>query len=175
MEATPRTNRSAKGGARSSLHYGGEGVLIHPPHQGVCGRHGTEDLGVTPGGLSGSSGGTEGSDPISASEVGSSVLGVVGRPNSTRSVVKATRPETWRQSVSGKAAGEDGWGETESEMSKAGEVDGSLSERPEHHRPRRLADWINPTGRKRFTRSSTKSTSGRTWRLRGSASKPITG
>jgi hypothetical protein len=146
MEATPRTNRSAKGGARSSLHYGGEGVLIHPPHQGVCGRHGTEDLGVTPGGLSGSSGGTEGSDPISASEVGSGVLGVVGRPNSTRSAVKATRPETWRQSVSGKAAGEDGWGETESEMSKAGEVDSSLSERPGHHRPRRLADWINPTG-----------------------------
>ena len=31
-------------------------------------------------------------------------------------------------------------------MSKAGEVDSSLSERPEHHRPRRLADWINPTG-----------------------------
>src|SRR6516225_7834763 len=146
MEATPRTNRSAKGGTRSSLHYGGEGVLIHPPHQGVCGRHGTEDLGVTPGGLSGSSGGTEGSDPISASEAGSGVLGVVGRPNSTRSLVKATRPEAWRQSVSGKAAGEDGWGETESEMSKAGEVDSSLSERPEHHRPRRLADWINPTG-----------------------------
>ena len=31
-------------------------------------------------------------------------------------------------------------------MSKAGEVDSSISERPEHHRPRRLADWINPTG-----------------------------
>jgi len=29
--------------ARSSLHYGGEGVLIHPPYQGVCGRHGTEE------------------------------------------------------------------------------------------------------------------------------------
>ena len=28
---------------RSSLHYGGEGVLIHPPHQGVCGWHGTEE------------------------------------------------------------------------------------------------------------------------------------
>jgi len=25
-------------------------------------------------------------------------------------------------------------------------VENSLSERPEHHRPRRLADWINPTG-----------------------------
>src|SRR5260370_38195447 len=32
-------NRSAKGGARSSLNYGDEGILIHPPHQGVCGRH----------------------------------------------------------------------------------------------------------------------------------------
>jgi len=31
-------------------------------------------------------------------------------------------------------------------MSKAGEVESSLSERPEHHRPRRLADWIDPTG-----------------------------
>ena len=78
--------------------------------------------------------------------MGSSVLGVVGRPNSPRSAAKATRPGVWRQRVSGKAAGEDGWGETESEMSKAGEVDSSLSERPEHHRPRRLADWINPTG-----------------------------
>jgi hypothetical protein len=42
-EATPKINRSAKGGTRSSLHYGGEGVLIHPPHQGVCGWHGTEE------------------------------------------------------------------------------------------------------------------------------------
>ena len=31
-------------------------------------------------------------------------------------------------------------------MSKADEVESSISERPEHHRPRRLADWINPTG-----------------------------
>src|SRR5215472_4050549 len=146
MEATPRTNRSAKGGARSSLHYRGEGVLIHPPHRGVCGRHGMEDLSVTPGGLPGSSGGTEGSDPISASEVGSGVLGVVGRPNSTRSVAKATRPGDWRRSKPGKAVGEVGWGETGSEMSKTGEVESSMSERPEHHRPRRLADWINPAG-----------------------------
>ena len=49
--AIPEMNRSAKGGARSSPHYGGEGVLIHPPHQGVCGRHGGEDQCVTPGGL----------------------------------------------------------------------------------------------------------------------------
>ena len=26
-------------------------ILIHPSHQGVCERHGTEDLDVTPGGL----------------------------------------------------------------------------------------------------------------------------
>jgi len=58
-------NRSAKGGARSSLHYGGEGVLIHPPYQGVCGWHGTEDQCVTPGGLTWFLDGTRISDPIS--------------------------------------------------------------------------------------------------------------
>src|SRR5438876_3411763 len=146
MRATSRTNRSAKGGARSSPHYGGEGVLIHPPHQGVCGRHGTEDQGVTPGELPGSSGGTEGSDSISASETRSGALEVVGRLGSTGGAAKVAPPEAWRPSGSGKPAGEDGRGETESEMSKAGEEESSLSERPGHHRPRRLADWINPTG-----------------------------
>ncbi len=34
-------------------------------------------------------------------------------------------------------------------MSKDDEVDSSISEKPEHHRPRRLADWINPTGTKK--------------------------
>jgi hypothetical protein len=81
--ATPLMNRSAKGGARSSLHYGGEGVLIHPPYQGVCGRHGTEEQGVTSGELARFSGGTEISDPISESEVGSEAGRVVGQPNST--------------------------------------------------------------------------------------------
>src|SRR5690349_7642526 len=52
----------------------------------------------------------------------------------------------WRQRVSGKPAGEDGRGEPGSGMSKGGKVDSSFSERPGHHRPRRLADWINPTG-----------------------------
>ena len=37
--------------ARSSLHYGGEGVLVHSSYQGVCGRHGVEDSWVTSGGL----------------------------------------------------------------------------------------------------------------------------
>ena len=51
MGATPKTNWSAKDGARSSLHYGDEGASIHPSHQGVCGRHGREDPSVTPGEL----------------------------------------------------------------------------------------------------------------------------
>ena len=71
--ATPVMNRSAKGGARSSLHYGGEGGLIHPPYQGVCGRHGTEDLDVTPGWLIRFPSGIGISDPISVSEMGSDV------------------------------------------------------------------------------------------------------
>src|SRR6056297_1809380 len=69
--ATPLMNRSAKGEARSSLHDGGEGALIHSPHQGVCGRHGTEDLDVTPGGLIRFPSGVEISNPISTSEMGS--------------------------------------------------------------------------------------------------------
>jgi hypothetical protein len=48
--AIPMMNRSAKEGARSSRHYGDEGVSIHPSNQGVCGRHGAEDHVVTPGG-----------------------------------------------------------------------------------------------------------------------------
>ena len=73
-EATRQMNRSAKDGARSSLHYGGEGVLIHPSNQGVCGWHGVEDLCVTPGGLIEFSGGTEISYPISESEMENDVL-----------------------------------------------------------------------------------------------------
>jgi len=81
-------NRSAKDGARSSLHYGGEGVHIHPSDQGVCGRHGTEDLSVTPGGLTPFPGGTGISNPISESEMGRDAARVVGPSNSTSSRVK---------------------------------------------------------------------------------------
>jgi hypothetical protein len=73
---------------RSSLHYEGEGVLIHPPHQGVCGRHGTEEWRVTSGGLAGSAGGTGVSGPISESEVASDALSVDGRLCSTTSAAK---------------------------------------------------------------------------------------
>jgi len=43
MGTIPKMNRSAKEETRSSLHYGGEGVLVHSSYQGVCGRHGAED------------------------------------------------------------------------------------------------------------------------------------
>jgi len=76
-------NRSAKGGARSSLNYGDEGILIHPPHQGVCGRHGTEEQRVTSGELTESPVGIGVSGPISASEMASDALSVVRRLNST--------------------------------------------------------------------------------------------
>ena len=76
-------NRSAKGGARSSLHYGDEGVLIHPPYQGVCGRHGMEEQRVTSGELAESPVGIGVSGPISASEMASDALSVVRRLNST--------------------------------------------------------------------------------------------
>lgn len=107
------TKWSAKGGARSSLHYGGEGVLIHPPHQGVCTRHGTEELCVTPGELARSGGGTAESKPISESEVASDAASVVGLPSSTSSAAKVARPSNRRVDGPGKAADVDGRDEPE--------------------------------------------------------------
>ena len=81
-------NRSAKDGARSSRHYDGEGVLTHPSHQGVCERHGTEELDVTPGGLDVFPGGAGITDPI--------------RPlssNGTENRVKPCRVDGWRHSM----------------------------------------------------------------------------
>src|ERR1700687_324985 len=103
MGATPAMNWSAKGGARSSLHYEGEGVLIHPPHQGVCRRHGTEEQRVTSGGLAESPAGTGVSRPISESEVASDSLSVDGRLCITTSAVKGARPENGGGSGPGKA------------------------------------------------------------------------
>ena len=59
------------------------------PYQGVCGRHGMEEQGVTSGGLAESPGGTGVSRPISESEVASDALSVDGRLCSTSSAVKA--------------------------------------------------------------------------------------
>lgn len=44
-------NRSAKAGARSSPHYGGEDTSTHPAYQGVCGWQGAEVTSVTQGRL----------------------------------------------------------------------------------------------------------------------------
>ena len=95
-------NRSAKGGARSSWHYGSEGVLTHPSHQGVCGRHGTEDLDVTPGGLVVFPGGTGITDPISR-EAKREVRH--GESSDSRIVPEACRKASDRASGSGV-----GWG-----------------------------------------------------------------
>lgn len=107
MGATPTMNRSAKGGNRSSLRYGGEGVLIHPPYQGVCGRHGTEELHVTSGGLAESAAGTAVSEPISLRAKGrvmlSSVVGRLQRYHK-RGESRVTEP-IGDQKGSGKAAG----------------------------------------------------------------------
>src|ERR1035437_6103883 len=102
MGATPKMNRSAKGGARSSLHYEGEGVLIHPPHQGVCGWHGTEERCVTSGGLAGSPGGTGVSRPISESEGASDAPPVDRRLWRTSSPGKAPGPGNRRRKWAGK-------------------------------------------------------------------------
>ncbi len=83
MGTIPKMNRSAKGGARSSLPFWDEGVLIHPPHQGVCGKHGPEEQRATSGELTESPGGTGVSEPISAKRMVSDALSVVGLPNST--------------------------------------------------------------------------------------------
>jgi hypothetical protein len=78
--AIPKMNRSAEGGTRSSPHYRGEGVLIHPPNRGVCGQHGTEEQRVTSGGLTRFAVGTAISGPISASEMENDAVSVVGLP-----------------------------------------------------------------------------------------------
>src|SRR4029453_14628232 len=49
-----------------------------------------------------------------------------------------------------RTAGGDGWDETEATSKlRAWRWNSSMSERPEHPRPRRLAHWINPTGAKK--------------------------
>src|SRR6266436_2250200 len=147
----PKMNRSAKGGARSSLHSLDEGILIHPPHQGVCGQHGTEEQRVTSGELAESPGGTGVSGPISRGEVASDARPVVGRLNITYEARRKPRDRATGDGIgSGKAAGEDGQEEKENQMSKEEKGrNSSFSEKPVRSRLRRLADWINLTGAKK--------------------------
>lgn len=65
--------------------------------------------------------GSAASDSISGSEVGSDARRVVGRPNSTGSAVKATRPAKGSQSGLGKAVGQASRNRTGSRRSKAAE------------------------------------------------------
>jgi hypothetical protein len=76
-------NRSAKGGTGRACTIEAKAFSFTHPHQGVCGRHGTEEQRVTSGELAESSGGTGVSRPISESEVASDALSVVGRLNTT--------------------------------------------------------------------------------------------
>lgn len=82
-------NRSAKGGAGRACTIVAKAFSFTHLHQGVCGRHGTEDLDVTPGELARFPGGTGISDPIRENEMGSEALRVVGQPNSTTNATKA--------------------------------------------------------------------------------------
>ena len=91
IDGETRDEPVGQGGARSSLRFEDEGVLIHPPHQGDCGRHGTEGQRATSAELAESPGGTGVSGPISASEVASDALSVVGRLHIT---YEAAREET---------------------------------------------------------------------------------
>lgn len=65
--------------------------------------------------------GSAASDSISGSEVGSDARRVVGRPNSTGSAVKATRPEKGSRSGLGKAVGQASRNRTGSRKSKVAE------------------------------------------------------
>src|SRR6202158_1546546 len=148
MGAPPKMNRSAEGGASSSLHSRDEGVLIHPPYQGVCGRHGTEEQHVTSGELTESPGDTGVSEPISESEMASKALSVVGRLNITYEAwrkprYRATGDRMGRERQPAKMVGN----EKGNQMSKdEGGRNSSFSEKRVRSRPRRLVDWISPTG-----------------------------
>src|SRR6266404_9123760 len=85
----PKMNRSAKGGAGRVCTMETKALSFTHLHQGVCGRHGTEEQHVTSGELAGSLGGTGVNGPISESEVASDALSVVGRLNITY--------EAWRK------------------------------------------------------------------------------
>ena len=83
MGATPKTNRSAKDGARSSPHYGGEGVSHSPiaPRCLLAARYGR--FAGDPRRPARVPADSRVSDPISESEVGSDARAGVGERNST--------------------------------------------------------------------------------------------
>jgi len=99
---------------------------------------------VISGELAESPGNTGVSGPMSASEVASDALSVVGRLRSTYEAWRKPRDRaTGDGSGSGKAAGEDGQEEKGNQMSKdEGGRDSSFREKPVRPRPRRLVESI---------------------------------
>jgi len=147
----PKMNRSAKSGAGRVCTMETKALSFTHLHQGVCGRHGTEEQHVTSGELAGPLGGTGVNGPISESEVASDALSVVGRLNITYEAWRKPRDRaTGDGSGSGKAAGEDGQEEKGNQMSKDEKGrNSSFSEKPVRSHLRRLVDWINLTGAKK--------------------------
>ncbi len=74
---------------------------------------------------------------------------VVGQLNSTKRLVKAKLPARASGVWMGKATDENGLILKQCKMSKATDAESSLPERPISLKPRRLAEWINPTGEKK--------------------------
>ena len=83
-------NRSAKDGARSSRHYGGEGVLTHPSYPGCLrtARYGRS--GRDPRRARRVSGWRRDNGPYKPTgEMGKDARRAIGQPHSTTSPVKA--------------------------------------------------------------------------------------
>src|SRR5271167_3107095 len=91
MGATPKMNRSAKDGARSSPHYGGEGVSHSPivPRCLLTARYGR--FTCDPRRPACVPAASRVSDPISESEVGTDAHAGVGERNSTLRARRTTR------------------------------------------------------------------------------------
>ena len=100
---------------------GAKAFLIHPPHQGVCGWHGTEDLCVTPGGLARSPGGAGVTGSYKPrGEVGPDAGRAIGPLHSSQTVVKTMGPSDRQPSGLAKAAGEEGEEMLRCQKSKVG-------------------------------------------------------
>jgi hypothetical protein len=94
-------------------------LLIHPPYQGVCGWHGTEEQCVTSGRLVGSLGGARSKQTDKREAKRQAMPGQLadGRvvPEAGR---QTSRPSNRRRNGPGKAAGEDGREERGCKVSK---------------------------------------------------------
>lgn len=92
-------------------------------------------------------GGAKIRDPIRETEGGNEVRGVVGQPNSTRSLVKARSSAMGGQSNGlGKAVGKGGQEEKGNEGVRMASRISSFSEKPIRPHSRRLVDWLKLTG-----------------------------